>query len=323
MRKWKLAATATAASGILAVGLFAAFTLTAKAGTASGCAVTPPTPSSAYTSPLTCTATNTKATGNPIAYPDTITFTGATSTAAAAALDANLPVTFKWTSVCTEQSGGNITSTETYTTTGTGAQTMTLVQDNSATPTLSMNVLDPTTCDVTAIATVVDPHLTATELSVTVTDTQSAAATATTTPAATVTTSAPSTVTHYNNQVHGFDGTCLDDKGNSSAKRASVIIWTCNNTDQAQGWSFSGGEVKIHGMCLNAKGNGKQGSKLILWNCTGSGNEIFSHRSNGEFVEKANGYSQCIDDPGYSTKNGTQPFMYKCNGGGNQRWTLP
>jgi hypothetical protein len=323
MRKWKLAAAATAASGILAVGLFAAFSLTAKAGTAAGCLATPPTPSSDYTSPLTCTSTNTAAAGNPIAYPETITFTAATSTASAAELNADLPVTFKWTTVCTEQSGGKITSgPNTYTTTGTGAQTMTLVQDNSTTPTLSMNALDPTTCDVTATATVVDAKLTATELDVTVTDTQSAAATATSaspTPSATTST----TTAKYNNQVHGFDGTCLDDKGNSSARRASVIIWTCNNTDQAQGWSHSGSELKIHGMCLNAKGNGKQGSKLILWNCTGTGNEIFSHRSNGEFVEKANGYKLCIDDPGYSTKNGTQPFVYACNDGANQRWSMP
>jgi hypothetical protein len=320
MRKWKLAAAATAASGILAVGLFAAFSLTAKAGTGTGCSVTPPTPSSAYTSPLTCNSTNT------IIYPETITFTAATSTAKATELNANLPVTFKWTSVCTESNAGQITSGQnTYTTTGTGAQTMTLVQDDSSTPTLSMNALDPTTCTVTATATVVDPGLTATELAVTVTDTQSAAATATSaSPTPSATTSAPSTTTKtYNNQVHGFDGSCLDDKGNSSARRASVIIWQCNDTDQAQGWSYSGSELKIHGMCLNAKGNGKQGSKLILWSCTGTGNEIFSHRSNGEFVEKANGYSQCIDDPGYSTKNGTQPFMYKCNDGGNQRWSLP
>jgi hypothetical protein len=321
MRKWKLAATATAASGILAVGLFAAFTLTAKAGTTQGTWCTNSyTGTAAESTALDCTATNT------FAYPTSIVLTGYTNTSADDQLNANLPVTFVWSSSCTEQSAAVIQEKGTSTPAASSSTPVfTLYTNQTGTSGASgdMDALDPTSCTVTVTATVSgDNDLTATEIDIADVVTQSAAATATTaTPTATTSTS--TTTAKYNNQVHGFDGTCLDDKGNSSARRASVIIWTCNNTDQAQGWSHSGSELKIHGMCLNAKGNGKQGSKLILWNCTGTGNEIFSHRSNGEFVEKANGYSQCIDDPGYSTKNGTQPFMYKCNDGANQRWSLP
>jgi len=150
--------------------------------------------------------------------------------------------------------------------------------------------------------------------------TSTATATASPTPTATKST-APATKVY---QARGFDGTCVDDFGNSSSERAKIGIWTCSTTDTAQSWTYSGDELKIHGdMCVNAKGNGKSGSKLILWKCTGAANEIFVHNSKQEYVEKANGWKYCIDDPGYSTKNGTQLFVYSCNNGANQHWSLP
>jgi hypothetical protein len=144
-------------------------------------------------------------------------------------------------------------------------------------------------------------------------------ATASPTPTATTSTSAPVTV----HEVHGFDGTCVDDFGNSSAERTKIGIWTCNSKDTAQSWTYSGDELHIHGMCINAKGNGKSGSKLILWKCNGAANEIFVHTSKQEYVEKTNGWKYCIDDPAFSTKNGTQLFVYACNDGPNQHWSLP
>jgi Ricin-type beta-trefoil lectin domain len=144
-------------------------------------------------------------------------------------------------------------------------------------------------------------------------------ATAAPTPTATKSTSAPVTA----HVVRGFDGTCVDDFGNSSAERTKIGIWTCNSSDSAQSWTYSGDELHIHGMCINAKGNGKSGSKLILWKCNGAANEIFVHNSKQEYVEKTNGWKYCIDDPAYSTKNGTQLFVYSCNNGPNQHWSLP
>jgi hypothetical protein len=323
MRKWKLAVAATGASGVLALGLFAAFTLTAKAGTVSGTGCTV-TGTGTETKPIFCTATDTAAAGTALAFPISVTLTAFTSNATDTGGDASLPVTFAWTSSCTEPSGQKVPAS------GTSAGT---VSTSAPTPVLTlsastnMGAIDPTTCDLTTLVTVdsTADGLKATDLNVQVEVNQSAAAnpTASPTPSAATSSASPPSVKRYNNQVRGFDGICLDDKGNKSAERTAVIVWTCNNTDQAQGWTYSGSELKIHGMCLNAKGSGKSGSKLILWSCGGSGNEIFSHRSNGEFVEKANGYTMCIDDPGYSTKNGAQPIMYKCNNGANQHWAKP
>jgi ricin-type beta-trefoil lectin protein len=153
------------------------------------------------------------------------------------------------------------------------------------------------------------------------TSTATATASATPSPTPTATASKPAPVTVH--QVHGFDGTCVDDFGNSSAERTKIGIWTCSPKDTAQSWTYSGDELHIHGMCINAKGSGKSGSKLILWKCTGAGNEVFVHNSKQEYVEKAGGWRYCVDDPAYSTKNGTQLFVYTCNNGPNQHWSLP
>lgn len=124
--------------------------------------------------------------------------------------------------------------------------------------------------------------------------------------------------------VRGFDGTCLRDAGNSAARRTKIVIWKCDPTSPGQGWTYKGEELKIHGdMCVNAKGTGTSGSKAILRPCTGSPNEIWVHKSNGEYVLKANRGKLCLDDPAYSTTNGTQLIVYACSNTRNQHWSLP
>ncbi len=316
MRRWRLVAAATVSSGVLAGGMFAAFNLTASAAT-NTCAYTPP--GGTTTVAPSCTIT-----GYTVTNPVSVTF-GVNTT------PGGVTVTLNWSVYCTDSAQQN-TSTVQGTDSlpipagsGTGSQSATFLLQNSSLPlseAASCTFTTVSATEVTATPTggTAPPVVTALGLAITYTGQPAASPTPSPTP---TTTTSTGTVTHYNNQVHGFDGTCLDDKGNKSAERTAVILWSCNNTDQAQGWTYSGSELKIHGMCLNAKGSGTQGSHLILWTCNGAGNEIFTHRSNGEFAEKANGYKYCIDDPAYSTKNGTQPFMYTCNNGGNQHFTKP
>jgi hypothetical protein len=121
--------------------------------------------------------------------------------------------------------------------------------------------------------------------------------------------------------VRGYDGKCLDDRGNSSSNRTPIMIWSCNSSDSAQGWTFSGGELKHNGECANVQGGGANGHKLILWTCNGSSNEKWFHSSsNGEYVLSGNGFL-CLDDPGYSKTNGTQLIVYACHNTSNQHWT--
>ncbi|MGH3258561.1 MAG: ricin-type beta-trefoil lectin domain protein [Streptosporangiaceae bacterium] len=123
--------------------------------------------------------------------------------------------------------------------------------------------------------------------------------------------------------VRGYDNKCLDDKGNSSSNGTKVIIWSCNSADSAQGWTFSGGELKHNGKCANVSGGGASGHKLILWSCNGASNEKWFHSSsNGEYVLSgtSNGLL-CLDDPGYSKSNGTQLIVYACHNTSNQHWS--
>jgi hypothetical protein len=123
--------------------------------------------------------------------------------------------------------------------------------------------------------------------------------------------------------VKGFDGKCLDDKGNSSANRAEAIIWSCSGTDQAQNWTFSNSEFVHNGKCLNDQGNGGIRSKVILWSCNGASNEKWSELANGEIRLQSHSNELCLDDPASSTKNGTQLIVYTCNDNANQKWSLP
>ena len=123
--------------------------------------------------------------------------------------------------------------------------------------------------------------------------------------------------------IRGFGGKCVDDKGNSSANRAAVVIWSCNATDQAQGWKLRGGELIHNGKCLNDKGSGGSGSPVILYTCNGGSNERWAELANGELKLQAHGGTLCLDDPRSSTKNGTQLIVYTCKDSANQKWALP
>jgi phage baseplate assembly protein gpV len=123
--------------------------------------------------------------------------------------------------------------------------------------------------------------------------------------------------------IGGFGGKCIDDRGNSSSNGTELIIWGCNHGDSAQDWTWnSSGELEHDGMCANDPGYGGSGSKLILWSCTGTSNERWSHVTFGRFKLNYSGKGAlCLDDPGFSTSNGTRLMVYKCNGGSNQNWS--
>ncbi len=121
--------------------------------------------------------------------------------------------------------------------------------------------------------------------------------------------------------IYGYGSKCIDDKGNSSSNGAEVIIWGCNHGDSAQYWTWTSGELQHDGMCANDPGYGGSGTRLILYSCTGTSNEKWSHVTYGRFKLNYSGKgSLCLDDPAYSTTNGTRLMVYTCNGGHNQDW---
>jgi hypothetical protein len=146
------------------------------------------------------------------------------------------------------------------------------------------------------------------------------------TPAASSSPSPGPSPTQVSGPVHpivGFDNKCVDDKYNSSANRAVVVIWSCSGSDQAENWSFSNSEFVHNGKCLNDQGNGGSRSKVILWTCNGASNEKWSELANGELKLQSHGGTLALDDPASSTKNGTQLIVYTWHDSANQKWKLP
>jgi hypothetical protein len=123
--------------------------------------------------------------------------------------------------------------------------------------------------------------------------------------------------------VKGYDGKCLDDKRNSSANGAEIVIWSCSGTDQAENWKYSNDEFIHNGKCMNDQGGGGNRSHVILYSCNGASNEKWIELANGELLLKAHNETLCLDDPRSSTKNGTQLIVYTCKDSANQKWSLP
>jgi hypothetical protein len=123
--------------------------------------------------------------------------------------------------------------------------------------------------------------------------------------------------------VKGYGGKCLDDKRNSSANRAEVVIWSCSGSDPAENWTYSNNEFVHNGKCLNDQGNGGSRSHVILWSCNGASNEKWSELANGELKLQSHGGTLCLDDPRSSTTNGTPLMVYSCKDSANQKWSLP
>lgn len=232
---------------------------------------------------------------------DTQTMTAPTSVTVAARATVNGIATVSWKATCSLNG-------QTVSTSG-GAASETPVTD-----TLVLPFTDPASCTVSATVTLPTSDST-NSLSVAMTYTTGASPSPSPTPTPSSTTPAA-----YH-PFKGYDGKCMDDWGNGSADRTKIAIWTCNPSDSAQYWQYSGGELIHLGKCVNDQRGGGNGSHAILYTCNGAANEIWTHLANGELVLKANGGKYCLDDPAYSTKNGTQLILYTCNGGANQRWS--
>jgi len=136
-------------------------------------------------------------------------------------------------------------------------------------------------------------------------------------------TSTPTSSTAPVHPIKGYGGMCVDDKRNSSANGTKILVWHCSGTDQAQNWTFSNGEFKHNGACMNDQRNGGNRSKVILYACNGASNEKWSELANGELRLQSHGGTLCLDDPRSSTTNGTQLIVYTCKDSANQKWSLP
>ena len=294
MRRIRRLVVYTAMTGLLAAGAVTATIGVAHANFAAIC----PGSSPSYS----CTLTST------IPSPSALSVTVTDDTA-----NATEVVTVTWTISCTDSTLGTVSEPQ------NGA--------SSATPvTVPLAPLPPTAagqCHVTANVGLSQTQpggstITPTAFETVLNYTPSSSPTPTPTPTSTSTSSRPPV-----HPIKGYGGKCVDDNGNSSANRAKVQIWSCSSTDQAESWTFSNGEFKHNGKCMNDQGNGGIRSHVILWTCNGASNEKWSQLANGELQLKSHGGTLCLDDPRSSTTNGTQLIVYTCTDSANQKWSLP
>ena len=321
MRKSRRVAVAVAVSGLVAAGGIT-FGLIANANElalchSSGLGTT--------ASPITCTLPGTTGDNTTISNPSAMQAIVILNSG-----DGISPpdqyVTVTYSMYCTE-GGNDATTTNTTAPALPAAQAITTSAQVTDTLVFSSTTPNPDTCTVsdltatlkggTSAATATAVTTGSFELELAYTPGAGTSSTATSTATAT-----PPPTTHVST-VSGYGGKCLDDRGNSSSNRNPIIIWSCNNSDKAQGWTYSSSELKHNGKCANIQGGGGNGSKLILWSCTGASNEKWFHStSNGEYVSAETGHGlMCVDDPGYSKTNGKQLIVYTCHNTGNQHWS--
>jgi ricin-type beta-trefoil lectin protein len=321
MRKSRRVAVAVAVSGLVAAGGIT-FGLIANANTQGFC---DSSGSGASGSPITCTLPNSTVTDTTIDTPSAIQAI-VTLQSGDGITPADQYIVVTYSMFCSE--GGNQATTTNATAPALPAQ-QAITTTATVTDTLAFNTTltpNPDTCTVSNLTATLEASTDgknfsqvtkgAFQLQLAYTPAAGTSSTATATATATPTTTHVSTIS-------GYGGKCLDDRGNSSSNRAQVIIWSCNNSDSAQGWTFSGGELKHNSKCANIQGGGGSGSKLILWSCNGASNEKWFHSSsNGEYVSSETGHGLlCVDDPGYSRTNGKQLIVYTCHNSGNQHWS--
>ena len=294
---------------IAAGGLAAGLSLVANAQTTiTSCPST-------TTSPITCTIDDSSldtTVNSPSTIQAVVELGGSSSTTSTTSAPTDLYVQLQYQVFCFQGSGDQETSQP-------ASPNDEYPITTSVTENLTLGYTNPDSCEVASLTATLETS--SDDTTFTAATTGSFTMTLQWTPAAASSSSAPPSSVNVST-IKGYDSKCLDDKGNSSSKGTEVIIWSCNSHDSAQGWTFSGGELKHNGNCANDAGNGGSGTHVILWTCNGASNEKWSHPSTHEFILSLSTHGLlCLDDPGYSKANRTQLIVYTCHDSSNQRWT--
>lgn len=128
----------------------------------------------------------------------------------------------------------------------------------------------------------------------------------------------------------GVGGNCLDVVNGTNADQTPVQLYPCNGTDAQkwrQGWAgdhLDGTLVVFpdnNGKCLDIVGGGTANQTPVqIYSCNSSApNQQWVLRADGSVFNPASG--RCLDAPSGAT--GVQLQIYDCNGGPNQKFSIP
>jgi hypothetical protein len=115
--------------------------------------------------------------------------------------------------------------------------------------------------------------------------------------------------------VKGYASKCADDYRNRNRNGNKIDIWSCDGLVRQRITFTASRELHVAGRCITASSG-----KAVLDRCAGSSAQIWTRRSNGEYVVKS---GDCLTDPGRSRRNGTQLRLETCTRAADQRWSLP
>ena len=116
-------------------------------------------------------------------------------------------------------------------------------------------------------------------------------------------------------------GKCLTDTGDGGAAGATVETWSCNGQSD-ENWSIAkDGTIQIRGPCLTAAGTASR-SRVMLAACSAAASQQWQAGTGGELVDAGSGACRGTT-PISSAANGIALWIFTCNGGINQKWTLP
>ena len=102
---------------------------------------------------------------------------------------------------------------------------------------------------------------------------------------------------------------------NEGFKRVQLLGWIKDPVPLAQ--ELMGSQSK---RCLDVSGASQaDGSKPIIWDCSGAPNQKWTARPNGTLEVYGN---KCLDVLSHATAPGSAVGIWGCNGGRNQQWRL-
>lgn len=123
-------------------------------------------------------------------------------------------------------------------------------------------------------------------------------------------------------------GKCLDLPGGQSRDGTLAIQYDCRGSSNQQ-WSIeaagsAGSRIvsRMSGKCLGTDpANAAAGGHIVQSPCGGSPAQLWALENAGNgYVLKNAANHLCLDVPGASLANGTEPIAWACNGGTNQTW---
>jgi hypothetical protein len=119
--------------------------------------------------------------------------------------------------------------------------------------------------------------------------------------------------------ITGLNGLCADNGGEKLGNDSTAMAFQCNRSGP-QSWTVrSDGSLQILAKCMTVPTGATAGSFLPLTDCSGAATQIWQAQSGGTLKNPASGL--CLNAP--SSTHRTRFTVEKCNGSGNQVWTLP